>query len=259
MGQMFPDGPDKSLQERSSPGYDQIGYDQRKAADANDQRIEEEEEAVRAERDRDFRCKLYPKPKGADYVFGEDTDTNILKPLIDRGALVFPFTPVVTYSGTVDYESYDFTHTNYKYNTFTKAYPSEITLTGTFTAQTTSEAAYMLAAMHFLRATTKSYFGAQGPSSSDATKSKSGTPPPILLFDYLGQYMFQKVPVIITQFTYTLESDVDYVLVVGRDTRVPTQIEITVTLETQYNTKVLRDNFDLDKFRSGELLNKGFI
>jgi hypothetical protein len=49
---------------------------------------------------------------------------------------------------------------------------------------------------------TKMYFGT-GPAL--------GTPPPVLLFDAYGQYMFNQLPVIITQFSVGLPNDVDYV------------------------------------------------
>ena len=38
-----------------------------------------------------------------------------------------------------------------------------------------------------------------------------GTPPPVLLFDAYGQYMFNQLPVIVTNYSVELPTEVDYV------------------------------------------------
>lgn len=210
----------------------------------------------------DFRAKLKAKPNGTEYAFGSNSDDNILKPLITTRGLIFPYTPMISFGGMVNYNEYAFTHTNYKYNSYQNSAPTEITVTGTFTAQTEDEAKYMLAVMNFLKSATKSYFGVSG-----TTNKKAGTPPVILLFDYLGAHMFKDVPVIIKNYNYTLDDNVDYVPVIfsgNKTTFVPATMVITIILDTQYNTKVLRDDFDLDKFREGKHLDgsgggRGFI
>lgn len=170
--------------------------------------------------------------------------------------VLFPYTPTIQISGNADYEDYSFTHTNYKYNAYSSSSISEIVITGDFTAQTDRESRYMLAVLHFLRTNTKGETGTKA-----ATAGKAGTPPPVLKFNYLGEFQFKNVPVIIKNFTYTLQPDVDYVSVEvdGLTTSVPTYMSLTVTLDTYYNPKKLRDEFSLDDFKNGKLLNQGYL
>jgi hypothetical protein len=212
----------------------------------------------------DHRAKLRAKPGGSSHVFGENTPGNILKPLIDQGGLVFPYTPTVLFSGSAEYDVQGFTHGIYNSPSYIKGGASDIQVTCDFTSQTDAEASHTLATMHFLRSVSKAYFGAQQGSAN--AKARAGTPPPILLFSYLGDFMFNDVPVVVTTFSWSLGPEVDYVPVRSRDingnvtdalTKVPAQVTITVTLTPSYNTKHVRDNFDLDKFRSGSYVGSG--
>ena len=198
----------------------------------------------------DIRCRISAKPSGRAVVYGPQTDSNILNPLYGKNGLTFPFTPTVQFGGVAEYEEYSFTHSIYKYNAFTKSYPTEISVNGDFTAQTVEEARYLLAVMHFLKSSIKSYFG-----TSNTTRA--GTPPPVLLFNYLGENQFKNIPVVIKNYNYTLEPNVDYVPVVFNNNTswVPTKINILITLDTYYNPNTLRDKFNLDSFLQGKLLN----
>lgn len=210
----------------------------------------------------DFRATIKPKPNGARFVFGDRNDeSNILNPFYSygNGEFVFPYTPMVQFGGISEYEEYAFTHTNYRYFSYNKSYPNEIQITGDFTAQTQQEAEYTLAVMHFLKSIQKSYFGVQA-------GNLAGTPPPVMLFSYLGRHQFNNVPVIIKDHTYTLENNVDYVPVIkyqtvkdNENTYVPTKVTITLTLDTYYTPDKMRDEFNLDDFREGKLLDKGYI
>ena len=77
--------------------------------------------------------------------------------------------------------------------------------------------------------------------------------------------MYKNVPVVVSNFTFLLDNKVDYVPVkftnVSEITYVPTQVSMTLTLLPQYNPDNVRKTFDLDKFKTGELLknNTGFI
>lgn len=168
--------------------------------------------------------------------------------------VIFPFTPAITIGGHATYEEYSFTHSNYKYHAYDSSAPEDIQIVAQFVAQTQREAEYLLGVMHFLRTLTKSYFG----RPHDKQQFPPGTPPPVLLFNYMGKFQFNDVPVVIADYSYVLEPDIDYVEVHGRNTRVPSEVMISVTLKHFYNTKKLRE-FDLEKFRTGELITKGFI
>ena len=146
-------------------------------------------------------------------------------------------------------------------------------MTAEFTAQSNDEALYLLAVMHFFRSVTKMYFGI-------TPYNRAGTPPPTLIFNYLGEYQFNNVPVVVKNFDYTLEANIDYVPVdtsgikaiysdnigvqlpaanYGGYSYVPTHITVSLELDTQYIPIQLRNDFNLDEFRSGKLVGKGYI
>lgn len=72
-----------------------------------------------------------------------------------------------------------------------------------FTSQNKKEAEYTLACIHFLRSISKSHFG-----DSDDNK---GLPPPQVLLDGYGTYMFNGLSVVVTSFNVDLNNSVDYV------------------------------------------------
>lgn len=221
----------------------------------------------------DFRARLQPKDPGkSEYILGPRDSSNILFPLHSTRGVLFPYTPSVTTGSAVDYDQTSFIHSNYGYNAYIKSYPKPISLVGEFTAQTNDEALYLLAVLHFFRSVTKSYFGV-------TPYNRAGTPPPVLLFNYLGEFQFNNVPVLVKSFDYTYEANIDYVPVntanrnayspnigvslpastSGGYTYVPTHLTVTLELETQYVPIDLRNNFNLDEFRSGKLVKKGYI
>jgi hypothetical protein len=232
----------------------------------------------------DFRARLQPKTlrtgnttiNGVQYatndVLGPNEPSNILYPLWSTGGVLFPYTPSVSSGSVVEYEPSGFIHSNYGYNAYIRSYPKSISITSTFTAQTTDEALYLLAVFWFFRSTTKSYFGVN-------PYNKAGTPPPVLVFNYLGDYQYRNVPVVIKTFDYTLPGDVDYVPIntgaatgnnynlnsngVGTQlsgfTYVPVQLTTNIELDVQYIPIKLRNEFNLDLFRQGKLINGGYI
>ena len=228
----------------------------------------------------DFRARLQPKGYGSNPsnvgsmqptdILGPRSPSNLLFPLYATNGVIFPYTPLVSTGSVAEYDDKDsFIHTNYGYSAYVRSYPKPISITAEFTAQTNDEALYLLAVIHFFRSVTKSYFGIH-------PYNKAGTPPPVLVFNYLGDYQFNNVPVIVKSFDYTYDATLDYVPVntsnIGSGnsninlpsggsgfTYVPTHIQVTVELDTQYTPIKLRNEFNLDDFRSGKLVNKGYI
>jgi len=197
-----------------------------------------------------------------EQMFGPNTPGNILYPLHRTRGVLMPYTPNIQWAASVDYQEYHATHSNYKYNAFEKSAPGPFQVDFIMTAQTDAEARYMLAVMHFLKSVTKMNFG-------EKAGNLAGTPPPIMVFSYLGKYMFNDVPVIIKSYQYSLENGVDYVPVrfqnnPDNDTFVPTQVNIAIELDIQMNTRTIRKEFDLESFTSGDYINndsnfKGWI
>jgi len=226
------------------------------------------------------RARLGPTQSALDEVLGDLRDCdNLLLPLRKTSGIIFPYTPNVMFGGMANYGNFHFTHSNFPYYQYQNSQPSEISLTADFTAQTNEEARYMLAVLKFLRASTMIEYGTQA-----AQTGKSGTPPPVLRFNYMGGHMFNNIPVVVTSFNYILENDVDYVRVqlpgnlsskVTVDlnapedediltfedyhTYMPTMLTMTVMMQVQPNPRDLRDNFNLDDFKNGSLIGKGYI
>lgn len=209
-------------------------------------------------------CKLIPysnRNVAWDEVFGDDdVDKNIMHPLrFNKTGFVYPYKPNVTYSGSANYDPWAFTHTNYEYHSWQNSTVNDIMIDGIFTAQTENDAKYMLGAMHFLRSSTKGYFGDN--TENELDNQNRGTPPPVLRFHYLGDHMFNGVPVIIKNFSFTVENNIDHVpiQVRGEVSYVPVQMNIAMVVTIQPNPKNVKSEFSLTKFRNGDLLNKGYL
>lgn len=191
-------------------------------------------------------------PDPQQIVLGPKDDTNILRPLYETMGLMFPITPKVNTGSVATYEPLSFTHSNYDQQSYSKTTMNEIMIDGMFPAQTEDEARYLIASIHFLRTVTKMYFGSSG--------GKTGSPPPVLLFSYLGE-MFKDVPVVVSSFTTNFPENVDLINVKYPSgiISVPVLMNINVTLKTQYNPYKLKSEFNLDDFRTGKMLSKGYI
>lgn len=163
----------------------------------------------------DRRARISAKPGAVSTVYGPRESINLLQPLYETGGLLFPYTPNINDSATVQYDHYDPIHTNQPFAAFKSVAVKEITVIGAFTAMNQNEARYCLAAIHFLRTVTKMFFGVGG-IDQDAVNLR-GTPPPILLFNAYGTAIYHNVPVIITTYNVEFPQDLDYVQVVLDD------------------------------------------
>lgn len=207
-------------------------------------------------------CRLAPfSDKAWDDVFGEENNKNIMWPLRQgKYGMVFPYKPNVVQSGNANYDQWAFSHTNYEYNSWKNSNLNDIQIDGVFTAQTEDDARYMLAVMQFFKSATKGYFG-----NERTDRNKKGTPPPVLKFNYLGDHVFNNVPVIIKQYSFTMDNTVDYVPVIvqgnirNSTSYVPVQMSIATTLAVQPNPNKVKNEFSLTKFRKGDMIDKGYI
>lgn len=219
----------------------------------------------------DLRVRLRAQPKQLKQVYGAQGATNILSPLYDTNGMMFPFTPTIDWAQQVEYTATSLTHSNQDYYSYKNTPSTKINVTGDFVIQNQQEGEYMLAVIHFLRTVSKMYFGKQsfthpnaGAGNEDAPPSLAGMPPPVLLFSGYGNFMFNDLPVIVQDHRYALKPDVHYldIAVAGGIARLPSTLTVSVSLVVQNPPKKHRDEFDLDKFRTGELMknkNKGWI
>jgi hypothetical protein len=125
-----------------------------------------------------------------------------LAPLADSDGVIFPYTPVIETSYKAKYGNSDLVHSNYKGYFYQSSNVEELNIRGTFTAQDTKEAQYLLAVIHFFRSVTKMFYGKD---------SQAGTPPPLVYLSAYGKWQFNRHPCVVTSFGYTLPQDVDYV------------------------------------------------
>ena len=147
-----------------------------------------------------FRISLAPR---SDYLYNDPDNPGILAPLKPTNGVIFPYTPSVTMNYNAAYEAYNLTHSNYRGQWYQSSYVGDIQVLGTFTAQDTSEAQYLLAVIHFFRSVTKMFYGARD--------SYAGTPPPLVYVTGLGEYQYAQHPCVVSQFNYTTPTDVDYI------------------------------------------------
>jgi hypothetical protein len=148
----------------------------------------------------DWRVKISLAP-GANYLYAA-RETSILSPLNATQGVIFPYTPTISTSYVAQYDQTDLTHSNYRGYFYRNSRVEQVTVNGTFTAQNTAEANYLLAVIHFFRSVTKMFYGQD---------KERGTPPPIVYLTGYGEFQFQRHPCLVSNFSYNLPNGVDYI------------------------------------------------
>jgi len=173
---------------------------------------------------------------------------------------VFPYTPTVLVSHSANYNAMQPLHTNYPYYAYENSRVDQITITADMFVQNEAEAKYWIAMVHFFKTVTKMNYG--------GTDQDRGLPPPVCRLNGYGDYTFNNVPVIVTNFQFDLKKDVDYIstgLGGGAPAGVPDAVGggrqgvawapaeslITVGLMPQYSRSKQAD-FNLKQFVKGE-------
>ena len=82
-----------------------------------------------------------------------------------------------------------------------------------------------------------------------------GMPPPILRFNSHGIY--NNVPCVVRDFTWNLDSDIDYVETNGM--RVPVMNMFVLSLTVSYSPKSIRENFSVRDYLAGNLKDQGYV
>ena len=126
----------------------------------------------------------------------------VLQPLKDAGGLIFPYTPEITLASSAKYTSVPTTHTNYTFQAFQNSDPGEISITAPMNVEDATQGLYWIAAVHYLRSLTKMFAGSD---------PKAGNPPPIVMLNGYGNYVFKNVPCVVTSFSTTLSKECDYI------------------------------------------------
>ena len=173
----------------------------------------------------------------------------LLAPLSETGGMVFPYTPSLAMQHDASYQQVTPVHSNYPYFAYQNSDPKAMVISGHFLIENALEGEYWIAVVHYLRSITKMAYG---------VTSNQGSPPPLVKLTGYGDYVLPDVPVVVTNFTVTLEPDVDYMKVpIGKQgSWVPISSIISVTCQPIYSRrKVAR--FSLDNFVNGSSLYDG--
>lgn len=229
----------------------------------------------------DKRVRIRAKPGQENRLYGDRGEAfgSPMWILHLTNGIVFPYTPSISFSHAGIWSSQDLVHSIQQWYYFGGNTSPTLSVTGTFTAQTKFEAAYLYAVFHFFRSYSKIQFGERTPEEI------RGLPPPTVLFDAYGNFMFNSLPVIIKSWNMNFPSDVDYVRVpinvnsvsFNKNTNstelnniikvskqgfayVPATTDISVELVVQQPLVKLRREFNLKDFIEGRLLGstKGF-
>lgn len=173
-------------------------------------------------------------------------NSNMFKLLSQTGGVVFPYLPNITVSTKADYQKVDLVHSNYPYYSYKSSTVDDIQISGEFTSETETDAAYWIAATTFFKTATKMFFGQSG---------NAGNPPIICHLYGYGASVFDKIPVIITQFSVDLKDDTNYVRcnIFGTNTWVPVVSTVSVTCVPIYSREALR-KFNLQSYAAGKMV-----
>jgi hypothetical protein len=214
---------------------------------------------------RDWRVSLSLPP-------GSYQESRVLDPIRNINKFVFPYTPLVAISHQANYSAMDPVHGNYSFMSYENSKIDRITINGEFYCEDSAEAEYWVSAVHFLRSVTKMYFG--------GASENAGAPPPVLKLNGYGDFVFNNVPVVVTNFSIDLPNDVDYIptqfVLAYEDTGTedggqfingvgyaPVRSTINLTLQPVYSRAAVRD-FNLQDFVKGNYIQgvnglRGFI
>lgn len=167
--------------------------------------------------------------------------------LENTGGVVWPYNPNITVSTKANYTPIEVVHNNYPMYGYKNSAVEDINISGEFTCETETDAAYWIAATTFFKTATKMFFG-QG--------ALAGNPPIICNLTGYGSSVFDKVPVIVKSFSVDLKDDTNYIRcnTFGTNTWVPVVSTISVTVSPVYNRRRMR-KFSLEDYSKGATAN----
>ena len=167
--------------------------------------------------------------------------------------LNFPFTPTISVIQSANYSNYDLTHSNFQQRAFDSHTNMELNITAPMIVRSEEEALYVYNAAVWIRSTMK---------MSWMQDDNPGMPPPILRFNAHGVY--ENIPCIIRDFTWNLDSDIDYVEIPDptnkrKIIRIPVTNMFVLSLSVTYSPKSIRENFSVKDYLKGNLKDKGYV
>lgn len=148
-----------------------------------------------------------------------------LGPIYSTGGLVFPYPPSITEGLSVRYDSVDLTHSNESVHAYRNTDNVRLTLSDcVWTCDTFENAVYALSVLHFLRSYSYMDFGQfTGRNVNESNqlnqdqapgrgKKGSGRPPSPMWFSAYGNFVYNRVPVLMEKVDISFPKDeTDYV------------------------------------------------
>lgn len=189
-------------------------------------------------------------------------DSRLMLPVMKTGGFTFQYTPSIIISHTANYTANNPVHTNYAFNSYNYSNVDSIQCNGDFYVQNSVEAEYWVSAVHYLRSVTKMRYGE---GSSDA-----GSPPPVVLLNGYGDFVFKNLPVVVTSFQIDLNQEVDYIQTglfkealgdfdegtMKALSWAPTQSQFTINLQPQLSRAAVAQ-FNMNNFVNGKYVTGG--
>lgn len=159
----------------------------------------------------------------------------------------FPYTPTITIMNSSSYSTYAMTHSNFQQQAFDLSNNAVFQITAPMPVRDVEEVQTIVDMADFFRGALKMGFGRSDP--------QAGFPPPVLKLYAYGIYT--NVPVVITDFTWNLDSDVDYID--NGTFKIPVVSNFSMSLQTTYGADKVRNDFSLQAYATGQLRNKGYV
>lgn len=184
-----------------------------------------------------------------NYILG---DNGILRELFgNTNGLVFPYTPTISEDVSPAYNSVDLPHTNLAPKAHSNTQPPSIIIKSSWTCEDEDNAKRMYGALLFVKSLSLANFGKM------STKEDRGLPPPILYLNGWGD-LYTNVPVVITNYSYSLPDNIHYVNVkINKNVNVwlPMILDLSITLGIQPNIDTYRNEFNLAQFKKDMMLS----
>jgi hypothetical protein len=182
-----------------------------------------------------------------------EASSTIFDPLKKTSGVAWPFVPRVTIAYKANYSTIDPVHSNFPFQAYKNSAVEDVQIAGEFSVQTEDDARYWIAATHFLKTSTKMFYGT-------GSGGLQGNPPVICRLNGYGSFIFNNVPVVVKSYSVEMPEDVNYINVSINNSNqwVPAVSTISVTVAPVYSREKLR-SFSLQDFAQGGALSKGMM
>lgn len=196
---------------------------------------------------RDLRVRIKVPP---NYLVNRVTGLAGELAVNNHHGIIFPYTPSINVEYKAEYTTQTPLHSNFPINFYQKSSIGAISISGKFSVENTKDAAVYLSTLHLLKALTKMRSGGSQTGDPD-----SGSPPPVCRLFAHGEWMFENVPIAITNFRVELSEGVDYFTMQDNNkyemTSVPTVSTISITCLPMYSRSEILD-FNVTDYLSNE-------